>query len=191
MNSLENRLRIPLIRFGSDDAPTAKWEWWFYPIVIPVIFCALFIAFALWVILGPPLWLISSAREKSRMDKLRTKMMDAGRYLPASMLCEKIESTCGTLIVECGATTLFWWTSDDILSNAPVALPNTFDESQSEQVATFAQRCLQTYSDRSTGSAMLTEEPDLNGLEETLNVVTIRTWGNEPEIVGRLFLRTY
>ena len=185
------RLRIPLIRFGKDDTPTARWEWCFYPIVIPLVFCFMLVGLAAWSILGPPLSLLSSARAKSRLAKLRAKMVDVGRYLPAATLCDKIESACGTLIVECGSTTLYWWTNDDVISSAPAALPSTFDHPQSEQVSAFAQRCLEKYTHRSTGHAMLTETPELNDLDETINVVTIRTWSDVPAIVSGLFLRSY
>jgi hypothetical protein len=184
-------LRIPLLRFGDDDSPIAKWEVLFCPIVIPTAFCAILTGFAFWMILGPPLSLVSSSIRKSRSNKLRAKMLEAGRYLPASKFQERIDSGSGTLIVVCGSEIFYWWTEDDIVSDAPLTLPSTFDDPQSERLSAFAEHCLQTYTDTSAGNAMLCGELKWADLDEVANVITIRTWGDDPEIVGRLFLGTY
>lgn len=34
-------MRVPLIRFGDDDRPNAWWEWFFFPVVVPVLFVLL------------------------------------------------------------------------------------------------------------------------------------------------------
>lgn len=36
-------MRIPLVRFGGDESPIARWEWLFAPIMLPLFFIFLLI----------------------------------------------------------------------------------------------------------------------------------------------------
>jgi len=157
----------PLMGIQDGDSPNTIWEW--------------------------VEWLFFRLPREER--DLLTKLKSSGRYLALSELEPKLTAESGTLMFELrsikNGPLLVWWTEDDIIGRAPVALPGRTgcpdDARDEEEIWSFAAACVREYLDEDTGTASLTRYPPerLKTDPERLHIgttptVTFFTWLDKP-----------
>ncbi len=184
-------LRIPIIRFGNDLTPIGWWEWLFYPIVFVITICFFVVA----SILAIPVRVISDIASLSTERKMKDRLIKSGRFVADDELKRHLDDGSGTLIVvheSPKGPIREWWTEDDVIGNAPLSLPDKFDDCLVDDLTVFAERCLEKYVDPTEGSAVLTNGVFAPG-DATVavrfpraKIVTILAWSGPSIAQGHL-----
>lgn len=155
-------MRLPLVRSGDDDSPTAWWEWLFAPVMVPAFFLFLFAM----AVVSIPGSLVTKVRRRIQERQMISRFSAVGRYLDWPNVEAHLRVGEGTLIIEhCSpdGPVREWWTADDIIAEAPISLPQSLktsvEDTHLDVLVEFAQNCSSKYLDEKNGVAQLTRVP--------------------------------
>ncbi len=150
-------MRCPLIRWRGDKTSIAWWEWFFAPIVFPLVFLGLVLCVCSRLVVLP---LRNFATTRNERDFAR-KMLEKGRYTPWGQTQRHLENGEGTLIVEQAHDEWLraWWVSNDIVKEAPMTPPqeSELDFLRLEEPPLFVSWCFEHYLHPDSGKASLTD----------------------------------
>ena len=136
-------------------------------------------------ILCPPLWplalmygvvrIYQRVKHKYQQSRLRKRLGQRGRFIDESTVAVKLGAGEGTMIIQVHSHPLLdvsrdcaflWWTSDDVLTLAPVVLPPTrrqayegWTEGEEQRYRDYVKQFATRYIDERNGLASLTRFP--------------------------------
>lgn len=152
-------MRIPLVRSGGDDTPTAWWEWLFAPVMWPLFIVGLLVLAGLSILALPFLLLALWWRER-RFARL---MRDRGRFIPWRELEPHLQAGEGTLVVEQAQKdgVRVWWTQEDVAQEAPTQPPpeQDLDYLRFAEPHPFVSWCFGRFLSPESGKGLLTDPP--------------------------------
>jgi hypothetical protein len=155
-------MRMPLVRSGGDETPIAWWEWLFAPLLMPLFFVALLVL----AVVSIPVEFVYRVRQQREERQFRPRLAAAGRCVEWAEVEARLQAGEGTLIIEHlspKGPIREWWTEEDVIAGAPVALPSSLasppPEGQQQAVQEYARACAAKYLDVESGTAKLTEVP--------------------------------
>jgi len=156
------RVQLDLsLKQPSDLTPMQRVLWFLLaPIVLPGVLVFVGIPMCILAGLSIPVGLLQKYRVWRRERELVQRMQAAGRFLAWPIVAERLSRGEGTLLVEQANKDgrRFWWTADDVASQAPAAPPSFADIDYVLPVPThpFVAWCLERYTSPLRGSASIT-----------------------------------
>jgi hypothetical protein len=152
-------MRFPLVRFGRNDSRIAPWEWFFAPVIMPLVLVGTAVLTGVTLLALP--FLVSI--DWWRRLRFASRMRRQGRFIQWSALEPRLQVGEGTLIVEQAqkAGIRVWWVHDDVLRTAPIQPPleNHLNYFPLTEPHPFFSWCFERYLNPDSGQAILTDPP--------------------------------
>ncbi len=139
-------------------------RWWEVPLAFLLLPLTLPLLLLIAILSIPGMWIaqrISNHQEK----KLTASLKNVGRFVDWTDVESKLVSGEGTLIVEYylpKGPVREWWTQDDVIGDAPKALPESIeldDDRWTDRHADYARSCVVRYINLDYGNAAITDPP--------------------------------